>query len=323
MFNQFQQEAARSFKPAESAKEALLDWCLGLGGETGEVLDLVKHNVFHHENSDKYKMELAKELGDILWYVAAIATTEEIFLEDIVTLNVEKLNHRYGGEYSDQASLNRHKVENKFSDTAIYKILKSKINREALAPLNVIVIGPDGAGKTTLIQKLSESLKMPVVKCDYRQEDKIGLSYEYLNNNINVIYDRFYFPDDMVYCKAKGIPLDDEKLAAYGKVLELMKKRNVVFVYVDAPLEMLVERSKAWADDYVSTDDLINIKRAYGDIINIFLRPNGQAIINVENTSPIESEEYKAMIKDIETLLYNYAYDWARRGQFQKIQEEE
>lgn len=48
----------------------VLNGCLGLAGESGEVLDMVKKWIFHEKKMDKY--HLKKELGDVMWYVAML-----------------------------------------------------------------------------------------------------------------------------------------------------------------------------------------------------------------------------------------------------------
>lgn len=109
-----------------SSKEAeILDWILGLCGESGEVSDLIKHHIFHKEDLDK--MKLAKELGDVLWYVSAIASAYHINMNSIITLNVNKLRHRYGEKYNNKASAQRHAKDQEFETTEIYKYLKQSI----------------------------------------------------------------------------------------------------------------------------------------------------------------------------------------------------
>ena len=103
----------------------MLDWSLGLAGECGEVTDIVKHAVLHRENLDK--MELAKEMGDVLWYLTALAETVGIEMEDILCLNKAKLDHRYEGHYSAEASASRHEKETDFKSTSTYKEIESRI----------------------------------------------------------------------------------------------------------------------------------------------------------------------------------------------------
>ena len=160
MFNEYQQKSCGTFKPAtelNAEQVHLLDWAMGLGGDSGEVLDLIKHAIFHKEKTLD-KMELAKELGDVLWYVSAIATTCGIDLADVAVLNNAKLAHRYNNGYSTEDSANRHAKETALKDTAIYKCLKARICNTQNAPLNVIVVGPDGSGKTTFTTAICKVL---------------------------------------------------------------------------------------------------------------------------------------------------------------------
>lgn len=69
---------------------------LGLGGETGEVLEKIK-KVIRDENLKinlEKKEELIKELGDVLWYLAALSTELKLDLNDIAEKNILKLSSR-------------------------------------------------------------------------------------------------------------------------------------------------------------------------------------------------------------------------------------
>lgn len=69
---------------------------LGLVGEAGEVAEKVK-KIFRDHGSvldDDRRKELTKELGDVLWYMAQLATTLDISLEDIASQNLKKLQSR-------------------------------------------------------------------------------------------------------------------------------------------------------------------------------------------------------------------------------------
>lgn len=69
---------------------------LGLAGETGEVADKIKK--VYRDNGGlfggEHKKAIAKELGDVLWYVANIATDLGYGLSEIAQMNVEKINSR-------------------------------------------------------------------------------------------------------------------------------------------------------------------------------------------------------------------------------------
>lgn len=298
MFNKYQQEACSTFKPAaELTPEQihLLDWAMGLGGESGEVLDLLKHAICH-KDSELDKMELAKELGDVLWYVSAIATTCKIDLADIAALNKAKLQHRYGQKYSVENSANRHEKEVALKDTTIYKCLASRILNTKDAPLNVIVVGPDGSGKTTFTTILAERSGMKRIKCDYRQPNKPQLAKHLLMTELDVIYDRFYYPDEYIYCTAKSIPLENEYLNDLLSVFDILHLVNPIIIYMDAPLEVLVERSKAWADDYVTVSDLTKLQALYEEWL-IKMKEIGVPVIEIDtSTVMIGTDEYTAMV---------------------------
>ena len=121
----YQKEAYASIKPHDSADMEKADWALGLAGEVGEVIELVKHNIMHREPLDLG--ELAKEISDVLWYCAALATSYGLNLDTIAELNIAKLRHRHGQGYSRQGSQDRHQKEVKFTETELYKELVSKL----------------------------------------------------------------------------------------------------------------------------------------------------------------------------------------------------
>lgn len=69
---------------------------LGLLGETGEIAEKIK-KVFRDKNgeiNEETKLELKKELGDVLWYLAQVSTELDLSLEEIAILNLEKLSSR-------------------------------------------------------------------------------------------------------------------------------------------------------------------------------------------------------------------------------------
>lgn len=69
---------------------------LGLAGESGEVSEKIK-KVWRDKNccpDNKEKQEIAKELGDVLWYLSQLATELNLSLEKIALLNIKKANSR-------------------------------------------------------------------------------------------------------------------------------------------------------------------------------------------------------------------------------------
>nr|DAJ97360.1 MAG TPA: NTP-PPase-like protein [Herelleviridae sp.] len=78
---------------------------LGLTGESGECADLVKKHLFQGHDLDKE--HLAKELGDVAWYLAVSASAIGYDLETIFAMNVDKLKRRYPDGFDEYLSLHR------------------------------------------------------------------------------------------------------------------------------------------------------------------------------------------------------------------------
>ncbi|WP_312372705.1 nucleoside triphosphate pyrophosphohydrolase family protein [Lachnoclostridium sp.] len=79
--------------------------CLGLSGEVGEINDLIKKAVYHGHELDE--MEMLKELGDVMWYVAMMADALGVSMQFIADININKLMKRYPEGFSEHASINR------------------------------------------------------------------------------------------------------------------------------------------------------------------------------------------------------------------------
>jgi len=70
---------------------------LGLAGESGEVAEKVKKILRDNGGviDEERRKELTKELGDVLWYLSQIASEIGVPLEEVASLNIEKLRSRY------------------------------------------------------------------------------------------------------------------------------------------------------------------------------------------------------------------------------------
>lgn len=70
--------------------------CLGLAGEVGEILNKIKKVMRDHDNKlpEGFREDLKGELGDVLWYLAALATELKLDLSDVAQANVAKLASR-------------------------------------------------------------------------------------------------------------------------------------------------------------------------------------------------------------------------------------
>ena len=91
--NEYQQLAMTTLNPQLSKKDILINSVMGLCGESGEAIDIVKKWLAQGHELDKE--HLAKELGDIAWYLAEAATALDTPLEDIFQSNIDKLKQRY------------------------------------------------------------------------------------------------------------------------------------------------------------------------------------------------------------------------------------
>jgi len=83
----------------------VLEGLMGLNGEAGEAIDLMKKVLFQGHEFDREHM--AKELGDIAWYLAVSADAIGYDLESILQMNVDKLRTRYPDGFSTEQSLHR------------------------------------------------------------------------------------------------------------------------------------------------------------------------------------------------------------------------
>lgn len=83
----------------------IVNGCLGLSGEVGEFNDLVKKWIFH--NADFEETHLMKEAGDIFWYLALICDSFGWTMEEIMEMNIEKLEKRYPDGFSAEKSAHR------------------------------------------------------------------------------------------------------------------------------------------------------------------------------------------------------------------------
>lgn len=87
------EQAARATALYPNIKGCALYPVLGLCGEAGEVAEKVKKVLRDHSGvmSPIHKQEIAKELGDVLWYLTNIALDLGFSLEAIARINIEKL----------------------------------------------------------------------------------------------------------------------------------------------------------------------------------------------------------------------------------------
>lgn len=103
--NEYQQLAMRTLNPDLNKKDVLINGVMGLCGEAGEAIDLVKKHLAQGHPLDREK--LVKELGDVAWYLAETAYALDVPLEEVLKGNVAKLKERYPQGFETEKSMNR------------------------------------------------------------------------------------------------------------------------------------------------------------------------------------------------------------------------
>ena len=103
--NEYQKSAMRFLNPELDKDRVLCNAVMGLCGESGEVIDLVKKHFFQGHELDRDKM--AEELGDVAWYLAETCEVLGLNLSDVLEGNIAKLAKRYPDGFSSERSIHR------------------------------------------------------------------------------------------------------------------------------------------------------------------------------------------------------------------------
>ena len=95
-FDDYQKQALTT---AHNHPDALMDktiWVMGIIGEAGEVIEKWKKIVAYKEGKfeEEHLREIAKELGDVVWYIAVFADSLDLSFDTIMQTNIEKLKSR-------------------------------------------------------------------------------------------------------------------------------------------------------------------------------------------------------------------------------------
>ena len=105
MFGEYQRQAMRTANKTLDRDEMLLNAVMGMCGEAGEAIDLLKK---HRAQGAALDIDrLVKEVGDCLWYIAEFAEASGVSLAEIAQRNIAKLKARYPEGFSEERSNNR------------------------------------------------------------------------------------------------------------------------------------------------------------------------------------------------------------------------
>ena len=91
--NDYQKAAMATLNPALDKKDVLINSVMGLCGESGEAIDIVKKWLMQGHELDRE--HLVRELGDVAWYLAEAATALDLPLEAVFQGNLDKLRRRF------------------------------------------------------------------------------------------------------------------------------------------------------------------------------------------------------------------------------------
>ena len=103
--NEYQSLAMTTLNKDLNKDQVLLNGAMGLCGESGEVIDLLKKHLSQGHPLNKEKM--IEEIGDVAWYLAEVAYALNVDLETVLSKNIQKLKDRYPEGFSTEKSLNR------------------------------------------------------------------------------------------------------------------------------------------------------------------------------------------------------------------------
>ena len=107
--NDYQRMAMRTASGMDYSKfdenGLLLNGVMGLNGEAGECIDIMKKHFFQGHELDRD--HLIEELGDCAWYIAVSCEALGVTFEDCLQRNIEKLRARYPEGFDKSRSINR------------------------------------------------------------------------------------------------------------------------------------------------------------------------------------------------------------------------
>lgn len=103
--NEYQKMALTTLNPALGKQDVLINGVMGLCGESGEAIDIVKKHLAQGHPLDREG--LIKELGDVAWYLAETAYALDVSLEDVFQRNIDKLKARYPEGFDARRSVER------------------------------------------------------------------------------------------------------------------------------------------------------------------------------------------------------------------------
>ncbi len=104
-FQEYQNLAQRTANGSLTRRQKMLNGAMGLCGESGEVIDIMKKHLAQGHPLDRGR--ILEEVGDVMWYCAELATALDANLEDVAHDNIMKLKRRYPDGFDPEHSIHR------------------------------------------------------------------------------------------------------------------------------------------------------------------------------------------------------------------------
>lgn len=167
----------------------------------------------------------------------------------------------------------------------------------------ILLEGPDKCGKSTFARRLSKKLNVPI-----RKHSETGSAQEASAKTLDTlqdyrggieIWDRFYFPSDLIYGPIAGgyeIP-KDIKSYYWEYVQEKLRRNRTLIVYFKAPKSVILQRLKEEPDHYVDEDKLKKIIDKYECVMDKVRLPKIELNSHELNAEEMVSEFYKSYFK--------------------------
>lgn len=102
---EYQLKSTRTLNKDLSTEQTICNMIFGISGESGEVADILKKSMFQGHKLDEE--HLKEEIGDLMFYIANLATIFNFDFGEILEGNVDKLQKRYPGGFETKRSINR------------------------------------------------------------------------------------------------------------------------------------------------------------------------------------------------------------------------
>lgn len=101
----YQREAIRTDRTPKGEKDSVMVPLLGLAGEVGSLLTEYKKWLREGERYRPFTDQVSEEIGDVLWYLANLASKLDLDLSDIAEENVAKIQERWPAESEEAGRL--------------------------------------------------------------------------------------------------------------------------------------------------------------------------------------------------------------------------